>query len=176
MTFTSLNKMIKKCELCEKEYKTSPSGINRRRFCSYSCKAKALNGNRKGKPLSVNRQNQLARLHNQTRIKNPMAGISRYGSENPKWEGGITPLYRSIRQIEKYSIWRKQVLSYNNYKCNLCGNIGLEAHHIKSFKTIITENNIQTTKEASDCEELWFITNGLCLCKRCHYNLHMVKK
>jgi hypothetical protein len=168
--------VTKLCELCGKEFKTPNCQANRRKFCSRSCSQKIVNSLRKGSPLSENRKNQLNRLHIHTKLNPPMKGISRCGEKSPTWKGGITPLYRGIRQLEKYSNWRKQVLVKDNYKCQLCNELGLNAHHIKSFKNIILENNIKTTGQALKCEELWFVSNGICLCNQCHYKIHTKEK
>lgn len=168
--------VIKLCKLCGKQFNCPPSQRERRKFCSRSCSQKQVNSLRKGQPLSENRKNQLKRLHIQTKSNPPMKGVSRCGKVSPTWNGGITPLYRGIRQLEKYSIWRRQIFLRDNYKCQICGATGLNAHHIKSFKTIILENNIKTTEQALKCDELWFISNGVCLCNKCHYNVHTKEK
>lgn len=92
------------------------------------------------------------------------------GNKHYKWKGGITPLNHAIRTSEKSKQWRKNVFEKDDYKCILCREKGgyLHAHHIKSFATIIRENNITTLDEALKCEELWDIKNGITLCKKHH--------
>lgn len=52
-------------------------------------------------------------------------------------------------------VWRKEVFSRDNFKCQKCGsNKRLEAHHIKSWKNF--------PKERFD------INNGKTLCHNCH--------
>lgn len=92
------------------------------------------------------------------------------GKNHHNWKGGITPLNHAIRTSDNYKQWRKSVFEKDNYKCILCREKGgyLHAHHIKSFATIIQENNIKTLQEALKCEELWDIKNGITLCKKHH--------
>lgn len=80
--------------------------------------------------------------------------------------------YRSwkeqVRKSFEYKEWRKQVFERDNYTCQDCGlrngqgkYIGLEAHHIKSFK---------------DYPDLRFIVdNGITLCKKCHKKINKLQ-
>lgn len=92
------------------------------------------------------------------------------GSKNPCWKGGVTPLYNQIRNSNKYNDWRFQVFGRDNFTCQECGirGVWLEVHHIKLFSDIIKEFNITTLDEALLCQELWNISNGVTLCKKCH--------
>ena len=54
-----------------------------------------------------------------------------------------------------------------NKICNK-NNCYVTAHHITSFSKIIKENNIKSTKEARECDELWNRNNGVTLCENCH--------
>ncbi len=43
----------------------------------------------------------------------------------------------------------------------------------RSKKTEIKiENNIQNVQEGFYCDELWYLNNGITLCKKCHYEKH----
>ena len=64
------------------------------------------------------------------------------------------------RHSYKYKKWKLNVYKQNNYICKLCckTNCKLNAHHIKSAK---------------DFPELRYdITNGICLCVKCHKDIH----
>ncbi len=102
--------------------------------------------------------------------KCPQISNSHKGELNPAWKGGITTLVMSIRTCEKYINWRTQVFGRDNFTCRECGKRGdwLEAHHIKSFASIVQENNIKTFDNAMICNELWGINNGITLCIKCH--------
>lgn len=92
------------------------------------------------------------------------------GKKNPSWKGGITPLYKQISGNIKYRQWRSDIFERDDYTCQNCGKRGgiIQAHHIKSFASIIKENKITTLDQALSCEELWNINNGKTLCEDCH--------
>lgn len=78
------------------------------------------------------------------------------GENNMNWKGGITPIYKKIRESFEYEEWRKVVFERDNYTCQHCKQVGgyLEADHIKPFAYF---------------PELRFeIKNGRTLCKPCH--------
>lgn len=90
------------------------------------------------------------------------------------WLGGVTTIYQTIRNSQKYSEWRTSIFERDNFTCQECHktNCYLEAHHIKLFNLIIKENNITTFDQALQCEQLWDLSNGITLCKKCHDSKH----
>lgn len=85
----------------------------------------------------------------------------RYGSDNPAWKGGITPINASIRSSGKMDRWRKAVFERDDYTCQGCGarngngrKVVLHADHIKQF--------------AYHLELRFELSNGRTLCKDCH--------
>lgn len=81
-----------------------------------------------------------------------------------------TSLHRSIRSLNIMVEWKQWIKEWDNFTCQHCGKHGgrLHSHHIKSVIDIIKENNITTLKHAIDCEELWYIGNGITYCETCH--------
>jgi hypothetical protein len=78
------------------------------------------------------------------------------GDKNWNWKGGVSPIYRTIRNSIEYEEWRAKVFERDLYTCQMCGQIGgyLEADHIKPFAYF---------------PELRFeVSNGRTLCKPCH--------
>ena len=98
----------------------------------------------------------------------------RYGEISNHWKGGITPVYKSIRNSFKYRQWRSDVFYRDDFTCQECGQRGgrLHAHHINPFASIIQYYEITTIEEAFECDELWNINNGITLCKGCHKILY----
>jgi len=94
----------------------------------------------------------------------------KYGVASSNWKGGVTKLNGQIYNSFKYRQWRSDVFTRDDFTCQECGRIGgkLNAHHIKSFVSILQKYEITTLQEALECEELWNINNGTTLCKKCH--------
>ena len=96
------------------------------------------------------------------------------GEKNHFWKGGIVLLTRQIRRNFKYRQWTSDIFHRDDFTCQDCGQIGykLNAHHIKSFSSIMQYYEITTLEEALECEELWNINNGITLCEECHKKIH----
>jgi len=95
--------------------------------------------------------------------------ISRFGENAPYWKGGITKLNQSVRSLERYDKWRKEVFMRDNFTCTHCGDRGyLNADHIRPLCILLEENNIKSTEQADKCGVLWDINNGRTLCISCH--------
>jgi len=99
------------------------------------------------------------------------------GVNAANWKGGISFLVDLIRTNIKYRQWRDDVFTRDNFICQGCGQIGnkLNAHHIKSFSSILQYYEITTMEEALNCEELFNINNGVTLCEECHSNTENFK-
>ena len=78
------------------------------------------------------------------------------------WKGGISDKNKLDREKPEYKLWRKNVFERDNYTCQECGarseknkSVYLEAHHIKPY--------------ATHPELRLELSNGITLCKPCHY-------
>ena len=87
-----------------------------------------------------------------------------------------------IRNTTQYLKWRISVLKRDNFQCKICHislkdkrNLRLEVHHLKRFKDIVIQNNITTIKEALECQNLWNIDNGICVCSTCHKYIENIR-
>lgn len=101
---------------------------------------------------------------------------SHMGENNPNWNGGVTPLYKRIRESGKYYEWRDAVFKRDNYTDAITGEKGngdLNAHHVVPFATLLKEHNITTYEEAMACEALWDVANGITMLEKNHVRYHM---
>ncbi len=135
---------------------------------------KTLTG-RKRPPFSEEWKRKIKESHLGTKVSEKTKlkmGESHRGKKHWNWQGEITLLYFQVRNSFKYSRWRSDIFTRDNFTCVLCGdNQGrnLEADHFpKSFSDIFYNNKIKTIQEALKCGELWEINNGRTLCKKCH--------
>jgi hypothetical protein len=119
----------------------------------------------KGKPMSEKTIEKL-RI---ARAKQDMSFLR--GANHHNWKGGVTPIMKQIRTLYEYTRWRSSVFERDDWTCQDCKKRGgtLNAHHIKPFSRIITDNNVTTVEEAKLCSELWDISNGITLCNTCHF-------
>lgn len=103
--------------------------------------------------------------------------IMPHGEAHWLYKNGLSPLYNKIRLIAQYKEWRSLVFKRDNYTCVECGGRNnIHAHHIKTVREILEENNIKTIFEAKHCKELWDIDNGMTLCRQCHLKEHQKRK
>jgi len=96
------------------------------------------------------------------------------GEAHYKWKGGVTPLTIAIRVCSKSMKWYRTVKQAAGYTCQLCNVRGgrLETHHLRPFAYLLDWHSITTLEEAHACDELWDLSNGMCLCARCHAGIH----
>lgn len=102
---------------------------------------------------------------------NPMYGIRRFGSDAPGWKGGLTELISSIRNLDKYRVWRQEVFAKDSFTCQSCGDSkggNLQADHISPLSYLVKVHNIKNSEDANNRKELWDINNGRVLCIACH--------
>jgi hypothetical protein len=93
------------------------------------------------------------------------------GKGSPVFKGdeAVGILRTRIMELPEHKKWHADCLKQDNYTCVGCGaKRNLEVHHRKRFLHIVEENNIKTTEDARNCQELWDTTNGQTLCKECH--------
>ena len=122
------------------------------------------------KRFSIIKQNQWKdsnSVYNSKEYRRKLSKV-RSGKNCYNWKGGITPIFKKIRQSLEYKEWRKIIFERDNYTCQkencpFCNNkqgIELNAHHKKSF---------------AEYPNLRFvINNGITYCKESHilYDTH----
>ena len=97
--------------------------------------------------------------------------IPKFGSDNPGWKGGITPINKSIRASLQYKLWRESIFKRDNFTCQICGAYGNKLHvdhWPKTFSQLLEENNILSLEDAIECEKLWDIEANRTLCEFCN--------
>lgn len=160
-------KLIKNCEICNKEFETWPS--ENYRTCSRKCGSEIQKKSLIGKFKSEEHKNNLSKAMKnseaniKTRFKkgkdNPAYGKNQTGPVNNNWKGGITNTNQKRRNDPRLIEWRKQVFERDKYTCQKCGIQGyLQAHHIISF--------------SKDFSKAFDIENGLTVCVSCHEEIH----
>ena len=94
-------------------------------------------------------------------------------SENHyRWKGGTARLNASIRRLTENRKWMDGVRARDG-KCTKCGSLkNLEAHHIVELADLVERHGITNRDAARSCPDLWDLTNGKTLCRRCHYAHH----
>jgi endogenous inhibitor of DNA gyrase (YacG/DUF329 family) len=175
------------CPECGKTFYRHPSTQNRLR-CSKRCANKYIGRLYKGNKRRTAQLREAAKLADhttpQTRARLSIAMhkaiaegrlILRRGPENNQWKGGITPLASLIRHCSKYSEWRTQIFTRDDYSCQNCHIRGgiLHADHCPiPFATIVERYKLRTLEAALKCAKLWDTNNGRTLCKTCHQRRH----
>jgi 5-methylcytosine-specific restriction endonuclease McrA len=126
----------------------SSRDIERKKFCSRSCRAKAY---------ITPEITKLAQSMANTKEAN--AKKSHHGENHPMWKKDRSQVKRPRNQAE-FAWWRKSVFERDHYTCTQCGEIGgnLTAHH----KAPVVRFPIYKF-------ELW---NGITLCHSCHTDVH----
>lgn len=86
-------------------------------------------------------------------------GIPNYnirGDKHHGWLGGTSDRTTDMGRIE-YKIWRFTVFKRDNFKCVICNNKEIQAHHISRWK--------------DDKENRYCVSNGITICKTCHRSI-----
>jgi hypothetical protein len=119
------------------------------------------------------RKNQSDSLKGKRKSETTRKNMS--GSNNHRWNGGITPFLKTIRELPEMYEWKSNVMRRDEYKdcfTGIVGNHNLEVHHIIPMSIILLRNNIDTVEEALNCKALWDISNGITMFKKSHLAHH----
>lgn len=105
----------------------------------------------------------------------------RKGEFSTGWKGGKTKNTVRLRTCFEYAEWRRKVFQRDAFKCQKCGESKgayLHAHHIEKFSSIMGKIMQSTVGDEDVFEisiktpELWDVSNGVTLCKKCHKKEH----
>lgn len=176
------------CEICDKPLYRRPSDLKRYSgVCCRECRSEYL----KSKPVSPNLElgrlkgmNKKGHKNTPEEIAKRSKTLKQFFIDNPEvakergkklraelhyqWKGGVSKLNQSIRTMTENRKWMDAVKK-RDVKCLFCGSTDeLEADHIKPLAEILTEYEITDREQARQCAELWDISNGRTLCRKCH--------
>ena len=100
------------------------------------------------------------------------------GIKNHNWKGGITKFRKIFRKTNEYNIWRLKVFERDDFTCQKCKlqDKSLNAHHIITKKQIFEKYKIDSVEKALKCEILFDVNNGITYCKKCHTDIHRIKR
>lgn len=94
------------------------------------------------------------------------------GENHYKWNGGASKLNIAIRRLVENRKWMEEIKKRDG-KCLICESIeNLESHHIVPLAELIQIHNITSREQARDCAAMWDLSNGMTVCRPCHYNIH----
>jgi hypothetical protein len=89
------------------------------------------------------------------------------------WIDGRSLTLKNLRHTTKYHRWRNAVFVRDGYKDVSSGLGGdLNAHHIVSLSTLISQNDVKTLEEAIACDALWDVDNGVTMLELRHKLFH----
>ena len=146
LEFREVSKFCKHCG--EKLFLKTARDIERKNFCSRSCRAKfyitpekTFAAQQKANTLEAN------------------AKKGSHGENHPMWKKDRSQVKKPRNQAE-FAWWRKSIFERDNYACTQCGGRGgnLTAHH----KAPVVRFPMYKF-------ELW---NGITLCHSCHTDVH----
>jgi hypothetical protein len=155
--------IIKKCEICDKEFKAYFCYLKNggARFCSTKCSnsrvkefTKEHRDNISKAKKGVLKSDETKRRMSEAQKKTDKSYMLK--NKHWNWQGGKSN-NRDIHSLNnrEYREWRMEVFARDNFECKMCKEkVGLQAHHILSWR---------------EFPELRFdVNNGIALCRAHH--------
>lgn len=135
------------------------------------------NGGRLGIPHMVNSRSKASESNRKWCAENPdkvaARGAKNRGENHYLWKGGSTNFNKSVRQMTENINWSKAVKDRDGC-CQRCGSTdNLEAHHKESLEELMVRLDLKTRDDCrSHSNVIWAMSNGITLCRHCHYRHH----
>lgn len=118
---------------------------------------------------------------------NPRHQKPLFGKENGNWQGGVTDLYRALRN--ELNCWYQKSINICNYKCVITGEDFEELHHFYPFRKIMNQVfdnlNMEIRSSQNDYSEIewpqikeellrlhFLYGYGVCLTQKIHMFFH----
>lgn len=92
-----------------------------------------------------------------------LAGILKKVSKRNEWEK-IIPHY-----FLRMKIWVAKVIEADGMKCKMCGSENISKNRLEA-------NHIVPVRDMETPELLFDLSNGICLCRKCHMKIHYHEK
>lgn len=184
------------CVLCAKPLYRRPGELKRVRYAAcMGCRANAQSvvgvtdaqraglshgrikgtNHRSGYTHREESKRKTAEANSRFWAKNPEAAIARArrGDAAYNWKGGVSRLNASIRQMHENRKWMDAVKARDG-RCLRCqSTTDLEAHHKVELATLVERLGVKNRDDArKHAADLFDLSNGETLCRRCHYSLH----
>ena len=94
------------------------------------------------------------------------------GENHYRWNGGSSRLNVSIRTMNENRKWMDAIKARDKACVRCSSTENLESHHIVPLAELIEKFGIKNREDARNCDALWGLTNGITLCRKCHYEEH----
>lgn len=186
------------CILCKKPLYRRPSDTAKSRFAAcMECRSEAQKvvgiTDKQNAALAIGRQpgdnGRTGYIHKEESKRKASETSKAYWAANPDkaiergakvrgevhylWNGGISRLNTSIRQMRENRKWMDAVKDRDGC-CQECGSTeDLEAHHRTPLAELIDSLGIENRDDArANAHILWDLDNGKTLCRPCHYAEH----
>lgn len=98
-------------------------------------------------------------------------GAKNRGENHYRWKGGSSRLNVSIRTMTEHRKWMDAIKERDGM-CACGSTENLESHHIIPFRALLDKYGIKNREDARRCAELWDLSNGITVCRKCHYEIH----
>lgn len=158
------------CPVCSREFYVSKGALEVRKYCSYACANKSYVKPNSKVTLVCEECCNPFEVYKSYLDKRRVRCCSKECDRKLRTKTQRKPNeervnQKRIRKGAEWRIWREKVFKRDNYTCQHCGirseagiKVELHPHHIKPY--------------ALFPESRFDISNGLTLCKECHYKEH----
>lgn len=95
---------------------------------------------------------------------NPRSQNPLFGKDNGRWRGGITDLYKALRN--ELGDWQRQSMEFCKYKCVITNGEFEDIHHLYPFKVIMESTFISLNLDMRTCQNDYTEEEWNLICKK----------